>query len=66
MSCYKLLDGIYTEIEGMTEFFWWGSRNGERKIHWLWWDRMARTKKEGGMGFRGIREFNISLLGKQY
>ncbi|CAI8616380.1 unnamed protein product [Vicia faba] len=30
------------------------------------WDKLARSKGDGGMGFRGISEFNTSLLGKQY
>ena len=35
-------------------------------MHWLSWDKMARAKCERGMGFCGISEFNISLLGKHY
>ncbi|KAI5395794.1 hypothetical protein KIW84_062105 [Lathyrus oleraceus] len=30
------------------------------------WDKLARAKGEGGLGFRGIRDFNTSLLGKNY
>lgn len=29
------------------------------------WQNMCFSKKEGGMGFRHISEFNISMLGKQ-
>ncbi|MCI86172.1 ribonuclease H protein, partial [Trifolium medium] len=54
MSCYKLPEAICHEIEAMIAKFWWGSKNGERKVHWLSWDKMARAKGEGGMGFRGI------------
>lgn len=46
--------------------FWWGSKNGEMKIHWLSWDRLEWAKRVGGMGFRGIGDFNTSLLGKHY
>jgi len=28
------------------------------------WDRMARAKVKGGMGFRGVSDFNKALLGK--
>lgn len=52
------------EIEAMLDIFWWGSKNGEGKIHWLSLDKMARAKG-GGMGFRGISEFNISLLARR-
>lgn len=29
------------------------------------WDRMAKHKTAGGMGFRNFRDFNIAMLGKQ-
>lgn len=43
--------------------FWWESKEGERKIHWLSWERLAKLKSGGGMGFRGISDFNKALLG---
>ncbi|XP_058741949.1 uncharacterized protein LOC131614373 [Vicia villosa] len=66
MSCYKLPETICHEIEAMLAKFWWGSKNGERKVHWLSWECLARSKSIGGMGFWGISEFNKRLLGKQY
>ncbi|CAK8541891.1 unnamed protein product [Lathyrus sativus] len=66
MSCYKTLETTCKEIKSLIAKFWWGSKNGERKLHWLSWDKLARAKGEGGMGFRGISEFNTSVLGKQY
>ncbi|XP_058732849.1 uncharacterized protein LOC131604425 [Vicia villosa] len=66
MSCYKLPDSVCLEIEGMIARFWWGSKQGERKMHWLGWDKLAKAKAEGGLGFRGICDFNSSLLGKHY
>jgi hypothetical protein len=44
--------------------FWWGSKDGKRKIHWMSWEKLSKSKKGGGMGFRGIRNFNKALLGK--
>ncbi|XP_058784603.1 uncharacterized mitochondrial protein AtMg00310-like [Vicia villosa] len=66
MSCYRIPENVCKEIESMLEKFWWGSKEGERKIHWLKWERMANSKRDGGIGFRGIHDFNISLLGKQF
>ncbi|XP_058762699.1 uncharacterized protein LOC131636069 [Vicia villosa] len=43
-----------------------GSKNGERKIHWVSWDNLSRAKGVRGLGFRGISNFNVSLLGKQF
>jgi hypothetical protein len=44
--------------------FWWGSKDGKRKIHWMSWAKLSKSKKGGGMGFRGIKNFNKALLGK--
>ncbi|XP_058783591.1 uncharacterized protein LOC131658300 [Vicia villosa] len=66
MSCYKIPTGVCEEKERMLARFWWGAKNGERKIHWMSWERMSKAKGMGGMGFKGISDFNTSLLGKHY
>jgi len=55
MSCFKLPDNLCDSIESMIGKFWCGSKNGEKKIHWLSWDSMCREKKDGGMGFKVSR-----------
>jgi len=66
MSCYKLPDGCCKDIKSMLAKFWWGSKEGERKIHWMSWERMSKSKNSGDMGFRGVGDFNMALLGKHY
>ena len=29
------------------------------------WDRLCRPKRDGGMGFRSLRHFNLAMHGKQ-
>ncbi|KAF5816468.1 putative reverse transcriptase zinc-binding domain-containing protein [Helianthus annuus] len=42
----------------------WGGSTEERKMHWVVWDRVARNKKEGGLGLCKLQEVNTSLLSK--
>lgn len=34
-------------------------------MQWKSWDFLCLAKKDGGMGFRNLEEFNNSLLAKQ-
>lgn len=45
--------------------FWWGEKEGERKIHWLRWKRLSKAKCNGGMGFREVGGFNKAMLEKK-
>jgi len=50
----------------MISKFWWGSKNDEKKIHWLSWKSVCRgKKKDGEMGFRTLKEFNLAMLAKK-
>ena len=64
LSCYKMPVGCWRNIDMMLARFWWGSNDEKRKIHWISWDKLSKAKNRGGMGFRGMGEFNKSLLGK--
>lgn len=49
----------------MLNNFWWSSGNGDHKgVKWLSWDAMSSPKCSGGLGFKNLHGFNISLLGK--
>ncbi|XP_021723977.1 uncharacterized protein LOC110691367 [Chenopodium quinoa] len=65
MSVFKFPSSFCDEIRSLVAQFWWGQKQGERKIHWLAWRKLCRPKSEGGLGFRDFKMFNWSLLGKQ-
>jgi len=65
MSCFKLPTTLCNEIKIMICKFWWGQRGDRRKVHWVKWSKLCRTKNEEGMGFHELQKFNDTLLAKQ-
>lgn len=64
MSIFKLPKIWCKEINALITGFWWGQTGESRKIHWKKWDDLEKTKEDGGLGFRELEIFNISLLTK--
>ncbi|RHN55891.1 putative RNA-directed DNA polymerase [Medicago truncatula] len=66
MGAFLIPTSLCDEIEKMMNSFYWGSKkNGRRGINWLRWDKLTRHKSQGGLGFRNLEAFNLSMLGKQ-
>ena len=65
MGCFLLPEALCNKIKSLISNFWWGSRSGERKIHWSKCNTLCKPKKYGGLGFRSFRAFNQALLAKQ-
>ena len=56
--------GFCNEINSMMGQFWWGQKQEEKKFHWLSWKQLCFSKKDGGLDFRNLRSFNLTLLAK--
>jgi hypothetical protein len=65
MSVYLLPDSTIKDIERMMNSFWWGGGTNNKGIRWLAWDRMTRSKAQGGMEFRDLHAFNLAMIAKQ-
>lgn len=65
MSCFLLPKGLCDKIEKAVCAFWWGSTDNKRKIHWTKKENLFKSKLEGGMGFKILRDFNLAMLAKQ-
>ncbi|XP_042030015.1 uncharacterized protein LOC121776939 [Salvia splendens] len=57
-------DNICDDLGKMLNGYWWGDTENRKKIHSAAWDKLCVPKYKGGMGFRKLKEFNISTLGK--
>lgn len=66
MNVFLLPLDITKDIERNLLKFWWkSSQSSNSKLYWMSWDRMARHKSSGGLGFKNFRDFNLAMLGKQ-
>jgi hypothetical protein len=65
MSCFQFTKKQCKKISGVSSNFWWGTKDGQRKVYWISWDKMCRSKDRGGLDFCDFECFNKAFLAKQ-
>lgn len=65
MSVFKLPKDLCGKFTSAMREFWWSSGGNSRKLPWVAWDKLCKSKEEGGLGFHDLALFNQALLGKQ-
>ena len=64
MQCAKLPGRILDEIDRVNRNFLWGTMETAKKIHWVGWQKVTRTKEEGGLGLQVAKGRNTAFLAK--
>lgn len=64
MWIFKLPISVCDDLSKLTRKFLWGLEQGERKTHWISWDKMKMSKIRR-IWFHNMRIFNQALLARQ-
>ena len=48
----------------MNRNFLWGFIDLAKKIHWVGWEKVTKSKEEGGLGLQTAKGRNVALLSK--
>lgn len=65
MFCFKLPRGLCEHLNMLIRKFWWGSKEGKHKPHWVPWKIMTQPKGMGDLGFKDFELFNLAMLARQ-
>ncbi|XP_021975310.1 uncharacterized protein LOC110870437 [Helianthus annuus] len=65
-SCYFLLYKapvtVINKLEVIIKRFLWGRCDEKNKIHWVAWDRVTKSIKDGGLGLSKLEDNNYAML----
>ena len=64
MQCTHLPIRILDGIDRVNRNFLWCSMESTNKVHWVGWQKLTRSKAEGGLGLQSSRGRNVALLTK--
>ncbi|GJY51080.1 RNA-directed DNA polymerase, eukaryota [Tanacetum coccineum] len=64
MSIYKVPATVLKLLESLRARFFWGADLGERKLHWIAWNRVLSSRDSGGLVVGSLAAFNKALLFK--
>ena len=64
IQCTHIPNKILEGIDRVNRNFLWGSLESSKKIHWVGWQKVAKLKKEGGLGLQDAKGKNTALLAK--
>ena len=64
MECVALPSNILQGIDWLSRNFLWGSSENKKKLHLISWEKVTKSKEEGGLGIQAAKPKNTALLAK--
>ncbi|XP_074352485.1 putative mitochondrial protein AtMg00310 [Apium graveolens] len=65
MNLFLIPNEVCESMEVQINGYWWGHGQNNKGIRWKNWDKLCVMKEAGRLGFKKLRNFNISMLAKQ-
>lgn len=65
MSCFLLPQNVTNKLQSAISHFWWSTKQNNKGMHWIAWDKICVPLDKGGLGFCDLKNFNLALLAKQ-
>jgi hypothetical protein len=63
-SFYRGPNKVIKKLTSIQRDFLWGSSQTQKKVAWISWNSVCKTKIAGGLGVKNLDLFNIALLAK--
>ena len=55
---------LCNKLDKINRDFLWGSTSEKRRLHLVGWNKIIRSKEEGGLGIQAAKFKNLALLTK--
>lgn len=65
MNLFIIPVEVCNDIQRLMNSFWWSNKGRNKGIRWMAWERLCESKFNGGLGFKDLRRFNVSMLAKK-
>jgi hypothetical protein len=65
MSVFRLPKTLCHSLNSLMSRFWWSSQINAKRVSWMSWEMMGKSKLSSGIGLWDLEVFNLALLAKQ-
>jgi hypothetical protein len=53
MCCFDIMKDMCNQISAMIAKYWWNNQDKDNSMHWVCWEILVMSKKEGRFRFPG-------------